>query len=62
MVWRDEVEARIAELEHYRLVLEEPMKSARSVDGPEGERLEARIKTAIKDLSKQINDLRASLE
>jgi hypothetical protein len=62
MGWHDEVEARIAELEHYRLMLEEARKSARSVTGPEGARLEARIKAAIKDLSKQINDLRASLE
>jgi hypothetical protein len=58
------LEARAAQeqAEENRRVLEEPMKSARGVDGPEGERLEARIKTAIKDLSKQINDLRASLE
>jgi hypothetical protein len=62
MGWHDEVEARIVELEHYRLMLEEARKSARGVAGPEGERLEARIKSAIKDLSKQINDLRASLE
>jgi len=35
MGWRVEVEARIAELEHYRLLLEEARSSARSIGGPE---------------------------
>jgi hypothetical protein len=62
MSWRDEVEARIAELEHRRLLLEEVRKSAKCVGGPEGERLEAKVRAVIRQVSKQINDLRASLE
>jgi hypothetical protein len=39
---------RIAELEHYRLLLEEARRSsARSISGPEGERLEAQVKNVI---------------
>ena len=63
MGWRVEVEDRIAELEHYRLLLEEASRSsARSISGPEGERLEAQVKNVIRKISKQINDLRTSLE
>jgi hypothetical protein len=48
MGWRVEVEDRIAELEHYRLLLEEARRSsARSISGPEGERLEAQVKNVI---------------
>jgi hypothetical protein len=48
MGWRVEVEDRIAELEHYRLLLEEASRSsARSISGPEGERLEAQVKNVI---------------
>ena len=60
--WRDEVEARLAELELIRLELEETRKSARNVGGPAGERLEAKVKDVIKEISEQINDLRGSLE
>lgn len=62
MSWREEVEARIAELEHMRLLLEEARISARNVGGPEGERLEAKIRATIRKLSQQINDLRGSLD
>ena len=61
MGWQNEVEAQIAELEHYRLHLEEVRRSVRSVGGPEGEHLKEKMKTAIKELS-EINALRASLE
>ena len=56
------MEDRIAELEHYRLLLEEAWRSARSIGGPAGERLEAQVKNVIRKISKQINDLRTSLE
>jgi hypothetical protein len=62
MSWRDEVEARLAELELMRLQLEETRKSARNIGGPEGERIEAKIKHVIKEISEQINDLRGSLQ
>jgi hypothetical protein len=62
MSWHDEVEARIAELENYLILLEEARRSARSIGGPEGERLEAQVKNLIEKISQQINDLRASLE
>jgi hypothetical protein len=62
MGWQDEVEARIAELEHYRLHLEEVRRSARSVGGPEGQHLEEKLETTIEKLSEQINDLRAALD
>jgi hypothetical protein len=60
--WRNEVEVRIAALDNYRHLLEEARKSARSIGGPEGERLEVHVKDMIKRISKQINDLRTSLE
>jgi hypothetical protein len=44
MSWRVEVEARIAELEHRRLLLE------------------VKVRAVIRQVSKQINDLRACLE
>ena len=48
MGWRVEVEDRIAEMEHYRLLLEEASRSsARSISGTEGERLEAQVKNVI---------------
>jgi hypothetical protein len=62
MGWQDEVEARIVELAHYRLHLEEVRRSARSVGGPEGQHLEEKIETTIKKLSEQINDLQAALD
>ena len=62
MGWRREVRDRIAELEHLRLLLKQTMISARNVGGAEGERLEAKVRARIKEISKQIDDLRASLE
>ena len=56
------MEVRIAALDNYRHLLEEARKSARSIGGPEGERLEVHVKDMIKRISKQINDLRTSLE
>jgi hypothetical protein len=51
MGWRVEVEDRIAELEHYRLLLEEARRSsARSISGPEGGRLEAQVKNVIRKI------------
>jgi hypothetical protein len=51
MGWRVEVEDRIAEMEHYRLLLEEASRSsARSIGGPEGERLEAQVKNVIRKI------------
>ena len=62
MGWRREVHDRIAELEHLRLLLKQTRISARNVGGAEGERLEAKMRAVIKEISKQIDDLRASLE
>jgi len=45
MGWRVEVEDRIAELEHYRLLLEEAWRSAQSIGSPAGERLEAQVRS-----------------
>ena len=59
--WRREVRDRIAELEHLRLQLQETRISARNVGGAEGERLEAKVGAVIKEIGKQIDDLRASL-
>ena len=50
MGWRVVVVDRIAELEHYRLLLEEARRSARSIGGPEGERLEAQVKNVIRKI------------
>jgi len=62
MGWRDEVEARIAEMENYRLLQQEARRSARSIGGPEAEHLEAQVENVIRKVSKRVNDLRASLE
>jgi hypothetical protein len=35
---------------------------ARKLGGPDAERLEAQAKDALKEISKQLHDLRASLE
>jgi hypothetical protein len=60
--WRGEIRDRIVELEHRRLRLEEVRLRARRLGGPEGERSEARTRAQLEEISKQINDLRASLE
>ena len=61
MGWRGEIRDRIAELEEQRLRLEEQSRSARTLGGPEGERLEAEVRTKLQQISHHIDDLRASL-
>jgi len=62
MGWRGEIRDRIAELEEQRLRLEEQSPSARTLGGPEGERLEADLRAKLQEISHNIDDLRASLE
>jgi hypothetical protein len=62
MGWRREIRERIAELEQQRLRLEEQRRRARTLGGPEGERLEAEAKESLQEISHHIDDLRAALE
>jgi hypothetical protein len=62
MGWRREIRDRIAELEHQRLRLEEERRRARRLGGPEGERLEAELRSKVQQISHHIDDLRAALE
>jgi hypothetical protein len=59
---REVVQRRIEELESRRLRLEELRLRVRRLGGPEGERLEAQAKDALKKVSQQLHDLKASLE
>jgi hypothetical protein len=59
---REIVRGQIEELERRRLRLEELRLRARRLGPPEGERLEAQAKDALKKVSQQIHDLKASLE
>jgi hypothetical protein len=61
MGWRREIRDRIAELEQQRLQLEEERRRARSLGGPEGERLEAEFGAKLQEIGHHIDDLRASL-
>ena len=63
MGWRREIRDRIAELEARKLWLEEARARARDEAADEGDlQREAEIKAELKEISEQINDLRASLE
>ena len=62
MGWRREIRERVAELEQQRLRLEEQRRRARSLGGPEGERLEAELSAKLQQIGNHIDDLRASLE
>jgi hypothetical protein len=62
MGWRREIRDRIAELEQQRLRLEAERRRARRPGGPEGERLEAELRTKLQEISHHIHDLRASLQ
>jgi hypothetical protein len=62
MGWRREIRERIAELEHQRLRLEEERRRARRLGGPEGEHLQAQLRTKLQEIGHHIDDLRASLQ
>ncbi len=62
MGWRREVRDLIAELEAERLRLEAARDLARESGTPEGPEREERLRAEILEVSRRINDLRASLE
>ena len=62
MGWRREIRDRISELKSRRLRLEEARVRARDESTDEGDRLEAELRAELQQVSKQLNDLRASLE
>jgi hypothetical protein len=62
MGWRREIRDRIAELEQQRLRLEAERRRARTLGGPEGERLEAEVRAKLQEICHHLDDLRASLE
>jgi hypothetical protein len=55
-----EIQARLSRLENIRILLEEAWLHAREIGGPEGQRLEVPIRATLKEVSKQVFDLRAS--
>ncbi len=58
---RREIRARLPELEGMRVLLEEARGHARSIGGTDGERMEAEIKTTLREVNKVAADLRAFL-
>ena len=58
---RREILARLRELEDMKVLLEEARDYARSFGGTDGERIEAEIKTTLREINKLAGDLRAFL-
>jgi hypothetical protein len=58
---RQEIQARLSHLENIRILLEEARVHARNMGSPEGDSLEGKIRTTLRDTNRQIHDLRASL-
>jgi hypothetical protein len=57
---QQEIQARLSKLENIRILLEEAWFHAREIGDPEGQRLEVPIRATLREVSKQIFDLRAS--
>ena len=58
---RQEIQAWLTELENIKILLEEARVHARNMGSPEGDRVEGQIRTTLRDVNRQIHDLRASL-
>jgi hypothetical protein len=58
---RREIRARLRELEDMKVLLEEARGHARSIGGTDSERIEAEIKTTLREVNKLAADLRAFL-
>jgi hypothetical protein len=56
-----EIQARLAELENMRVLLEEARAHARAIGDTEGERIEAEIETTLREVNRLMFDLGASL-
>ena len=58
---QQEIQARLAELENMRVLLEEARAHARVIGDTEGERVEAEIETTLREVNKLMFDLCAFL-
>ena len=56
-----EIRARLQELEDMGVLLEESRGHARSIGGTDGDRIEAEIKTTLREVDKLAGGLRAFL-
>jgi hypothetical protein len=54
-------EARLSELENVRALVEEARIHARNVGGLEGVRIDAQLRTTLREVDRQMHDLRATL-
>ena len=59
--WRQETEARLSALKKVRALVEEARVHARNVGGLEGVRIDAQLRTTLREVDRQRYDLRASL-
>jgi hypothetical protein len=57
---QEEIQARLSQLENIRILLEEARVHARQMGSPEGDRIEGQIRATLREVSRQIFDLRAS--
>ena len=55
-----EIRAKISSLENIRILLEEARLHARSMESPEGEHIQARIRVTLRAVTREISRLRAS--
>jgi hypothetical protein len=57
---QQEIQAWLLQLENIRILLEEARVHAREMGSPEGDRIEVQIRTTLREVNRQIFDLRAS--
>ena len=58
---RQEIQAWLTELENIKILLEEARVHAKNMGSPEGDRVEGQIRTTLREVNRQIHDLRAPL-
>jgi hypothetical protein len=59
--WRQATEARLSALKKVRALVEEARVHARNVGGLEGVRIDAQLRTTLRELDRQMYVLRASV-
>jgi len=57
---QEEIQAWLSQLENIRILLEEARVHAREMGSPEGDRIEGQIRATLREVNRQIFDLRAS--
>jgi hypothetical protein len=58
---QEELQAKISKLQNIRMLLEEARVHARELGDAEGEHIQARIRTTLREVNRRILELRASL-